>query len=187
MTATVTMDTPLYAFMSPAQVSRAHAHHLHRLIRSMEAFPRRGIHAIPLVKGLDAATIDAQLDLLQDLGAHEAAFYARELLLEHDVDPVRRFVRGCHRRKLAPTLLGAVAPSATRWGPVRLAGMHPYVLARRNAWLPRIGPPRPLNEMAYLPGARRFVSPGDVQGLVDHNHAMAAARIARTAATRIGG
>lgn len=175
--ALVTMDTPLYKFMTPGQRQRAQAQHLHRLLRTLDRAPRLGLYPIPLVKGLDPSAIDEALDLLVSLGVPHAAFYARELLLERRFDLVRRFVRSAARRRVHPLLLGAFSPACMPWGPATVAGQHHYVLARRNALLLPEGRHRPLTEAHYSLLLGRFVLPGDRRGLCTHNYHQARQRL----------
>ncbi len=169
----VTMDTPLYGFMTAAQRERASALHLHRTLRTIEAAPRHGLRPIPLLKALTVDDVSRQLDLAQELGIGDVAVYARELLLEHDGMVLRKFVRGAHRRRLQPWLLGAFSPRSLAWGPAVLASQHHYVLARRRHWLDRHGRRRPVDHPFYSTLARRFVTSNDVHGLASHNFAQA--------------
>lgn len=173
----VSMDVPLYAFMAPAQVERARALRLHRLLRSVEEGPRRGLEIIPLIKALDAVDLSNQLDLAVELGLPRVALYARELLLERDETILRRFVRGAHARRLVPLLLGACTPRALAWGPAELAGAHHYVLARRGLMLDPRGRRRRVHEASYSEVTRRFLVPGDHGALADHNYERLAQRL----------
>lgn len=162
----VTMDVPLYAFMTHGQRERAATLHLHRLLRTLDRAPRLGLQALPLVKAIEPDALDHQLDLLQELGLDRAALYARELILEQDALLLRRFVRGSHRRRIRPLLLGAMSRRALRWGPADLASSHHHVLARRGR---RLEPDGRLTELD-----RRGL---DVHALTSTNYATARRRL----------
>lgn len=175
----LTPDVPLYGFMTAAQRERAADRHLHRLLRTIDRAPRKGFDVLPLLKALDVDALDVQLDLAQELGLRRVAFYAREYLLERDGSLLRRFVRGAHRRRLEPLLLGAQSPALLAWGPVHLAAHHPYVLARRGVFLDGRGRRRALDASRYSAVARRFLVPGDRRTLGTHNHLIVRQRIER--------
>lgn len=165
----ITMDTPLYAFMTPAQGERAWAQHAHRLHASLDAFPRAGVDPVPLVKGLAPAHWLAQLATLRELGVPRAAFYARELLLEGRPDLVQGFVRAAHRHGVHPLLLGAFTRHAAAWGRSTLAAHHHHVLARRHEFLLPHGTRRRLAGPEWSDLLRRWVGPADLGGLSTHN------------------
>lgn len=167
--ACITMDVPLYGFMTAAQVERAWAQHRHVLAASLERFPRHGIRPVPLIKGLQSAAWEQQLELLRQCGVSEAAFYARELLLEHRAQELARLVRAANRRRIHLTLLGVFTPRALRWGPATLAAQHPYVLARRRELLLTHGGRARLQQPEYSHLLHRWLAPGDVQALTSHN------------------
>jgi hypothetical protein len=181
----VTMDVPVYAFMTAAQRERAQALHLHRLLRTMDGAPRHGLGVVPLVKALTMLELDRQLDLLEELGVRRAAVYAREFLLERDDTLLRRFVRGAHRRRIRPLLLGACGRRAASWGPVDLAARRQYVLARRGEALRADGHRERVVEATWSRGARRFLMPGRRSDLCTHNYWMLHQRL-RPVGARLG-
>lgn len=183
----VSMDVPLYGFFSDGQRERAHARALHRIHRTVELAPREGLGVIPLVKALDLPTVDARLDLVHDLGLRAAAFYARELLLEHEGDVLRRFVRGAHRRGIRPILMGACSPRWMQWGSADLTSSHHYVLARRHEALERSGRRRRMAGPSLSWRTQRFIGPQDLRGTCTHNFLTIRDRITRADATlRLG-
>lgn len=182
----LTMDVPLYGFMTEGQRQRSQALHLHRLFSTLEKGPRLGIEVVPLLKALDDEGLGSQLDLLAEIGVHEAALYVREFLLEGDLRPIRRFVRGAHRRRIHPLLLGGFSRVSLQWGPATLAARHHYVLARKGLVLDGTGRPRRVQPAEYSPRTGRFLMKDDRATLCAHNFANAIERI-RPAACRTFG
>lgn len=167
--ACITMDTPLYGFMTPAQRERAWIRHLHRLHASFDAFPRVGIRPLPLVIGRDAHVWQGQFDLAHEAGSPGVAFYGRELLLEGGAEALRRFVRLAQRARLMPLLVGVFTPRALTWGRAELAARHHYVLARRGRLLTPGGRHRRVEGPEYSPLLRGWVGPAHVARLASHN------------------
>ena len=164
-----TMDVPYYAFFTPAQRERS----LHRTrwvhAASLDAFDDRGLACLPLVKGLHPKDIDTQLAALEDLGVHRAAYYARELLLEHRPEPIDAFLRLSHRRRIHPTLLGATRPRPIHRGPHDLVSSRHFVAARRGLRILPDGRTRPATEPFPSRRLGAWVRPHDADALAAHN------------------
>ncbi|MBI2077524.1 MAG: hypothetical protein HYT80_04010 [Euryarchaeota archaeon] len=178
--AALTLDVPLYGFMTQAQRERANARMAAAILRAVRTWEPAGIETVPLVKGLDADAWRPQLGLARELGLRRCAFHARELILEHNEEAVRAFVREAHRHGLRPILLGAF-----RWrslaAAIDAAASHHYVLARRGRILDRAGRVRKLQASNYSDLLRAFLRPGDVGALTSHNFLRARALLSRPA------
>ena len=179
--AALTLDVPLYGFMTRAQRDRATARMPAAVLRAVRAWEPAGIETIPLVKGLDAQTWGPQLELARQLGLRRCAFHARELLLEHNEEAVRDFVRLANRHGLRPVILGAFRWRSLVAAALDAAASHHYVLARRGRILDRAGRIRHLHATAYSDLLRTFLRPGDVSGLTSHNFLRARALLSRPA------
>jgi hypothetical protein len=161
-----TMDVPFYGFFTPAERHRAVLRLVYIHIESLDAFDRLGLECLPLVKGLSRLEIDVQVELLGEAGARSAAFYARELLLEKDHRPLRHFAAACARHQLRPVFLGAARPVAAVSAAV---SVQHAVAALRGERITHTGRRRRVDAPFQSTPLARWVRPGDVASLSDHN------------------
>lgn len=168
--AALTLDVPFYGFMTPAQRERAHARALGAIVRATRLWEPQGTEPIPLVKGLGPTDWLPQLNLASNLGLRRAAFYAREALLERDEPLIRSFIRTSHAMGLRPLLVGLFRPRPVSEGSYDAASQRHYVLARRGRLLAATGRDLRLQAGTYSTVVRRFLDPGDIAGLNQHNY-----------------